>query len=61
MADDPEKVVHDEFNRMRGQLCGFIEAVGLPEKQERGAIQTLKTLSYAAEEKVIALLNGSHR
>lgn len=34
------------FNRLRGTLCGYLESLGLPEKQERGAISTLKTLTY---------------
>lgn len=45
-----EGIVHDEFNRMRGKLCGLIESWGLDQKQERGAINTLKSLSYDAEQ-----------
>lgn len=46
MATDPEKALADGFNRLRGQLAGMIESFGLPARQERGAISTLKTLSY---------------
>lgn len=51
-----DDAIRTEFNRMRGQLCGFIEACGLPEKQERGAIATLKTLSYNAENEIVGLV-----
>jgi len=55
--DDLEKVIRDEFNRMRGRLCGFIEACGLPDKQERGAIATLKSLSYDSENMIVDLIS----
>lgn len=55
-SGDLEKVIREEFNRMRGRLCGFIEACGLPEKQERGAISTLKSLSYDSENLIVDLL-----
>lgn len=51
----PEEVIAAEFNRLRGRLCGFIEACGLPERQERGAIQTLKSLSYDSQEAIAEL------
>lgn len=56
VSEVPEAVVTDEFNRLRGRLCGLIESWGLPEKQERGAIQTLKSLSYDSEKVVKDLL-----
>jgi len=56
-TETKEDVVADEFNRLRGQLCGFIEACGLPEKQERGAIATLKTLTYNAQKRIVELLD----
>ena len=52
-----DDAIRDEFNRMRGRLCGFIEACGLPERQERGAIATLKSLSYDAENKIVSLVS----
>lgn len=52
-TDDPEKIVHQEMNRLRGRLCGLIESWGLPERQERGAVATLKSLTYESEEKLI--------
>lgn len=45
-----ESLIREEFNRMRGRLCGLIESWGLPDKQERGAINTLKSLSYDSEK-----------
>lgn len=47
-----EAVVTEEMNRLRGRLCGLIESWGLPEKQERGAINTLKSLSYDAQKTI---------
>jgi hypothetical protein len=56
-SDDLERVIRKEFDRMRGRLCGFIEACGLPEKQERGAIATLKSLSYDSENLIVDLVS----
>lgn len=47
-----EEVVTEEMNRLRGRLCGLIESWGLEEKRERGAINTLKTLSYDAQKAI---------
>lgn len=49
MADEAA-LVAEEFNRLRGRLCGLVESWGVPERQERGMIQTLKTLSYDSEK-----------
>lgn len=50
MADkSAEAQVSDEFNRLRGRLCGLIESWGVPERQERAMIQTLKSLTYDSE------------
>lgn len=48
--------ITEEFNRLRGRLCGLIESWGLPEKQERGAIQTLKSLSYDSQKIITELV-----
>lgn len=53
---DDEQVVHDEMNRLRGRLAGLIESWGLPEKQERGCIATLKTLTYESEKVFVDLV-----
>jgi hypothetical protein len=56
MNDDEDvvaqEVIQQEFNRLRGKLCGFIEGCGLPERQERGMIQTLKSLSYDSQKAI---------
>ena len=56
MDSEVEAVVVEEFNRMRGRLCGLIESWGLPERQERGAINTLKTLSYDSQSAIVESL-----
>lgn len=59
MAEESEvqKAVRVESNRLRGRLAGLIESWGLEERQERGAIATMKTLSYDAENTIVALLD----
>ena len=52
-----EAAIHTEMNRLRGRLAGFLEACGLPEKQERGAITTLKSLTYDSEALLIDLIS----
>lgn len=54
--EDKSQVVSDEFNRLRGRLCGLIESWGVPERQERGMIQTLKSLTYDAEATIKSLV-----
>lgn len=54
---EQEVVVTEEMNRLRGRLCGLIESWGLPEKQERGAINTLKSLSYDAQKAITEALS----
>lgn len=51
-----EDVVHKELNRFRGKLAGLIEAGGLPERQERGLVTSMKSLSYDVEAALIKLL-----
>lgn len=41
-----------EMDRLRGRLCGLIEAMNLSEQQTRGAIGTLKILSYHGQETI---------
>lgn len=49
----PEEIVHRALNRFRGKCCGFVEACNLPERQERGIVSTLKSLSYDVEKEII--------
>jgi len=50
--DTLDEAVHRSFNRFRGRLCGFVEALDLPPKQERSIISTLKTKSYDLEKEI---------
>lgn len=55
----PEAQVSEEYNRLRGRLCGLVESWGVPEKQERAMIQTLKSLTYDSEALVKDLVEGA--
>lgn len=46
---EAERQLAAEFNTIRGRICGLIESFGLPERQERAAITTFKSLSYDAQ------------
>lgn len=52
-----EQSVADEYNRLRGKLCGLIESWGLSDKRERAMISTLKSLTYDSEAVVKELVN----
>lgn len=52
-----EQAVADEYNRLRGRLCGLVESWGLPEKRERAMISTLKSLTYDSEAVVKELVS----
>jgi hypothetical protein len=54
-AIEREVVTHG--NRFRGRMAGLIESFGLPERQERAAIATLKSLSYDEEKALRRLVN----
>ncbi len=60
-GEDVEALIHESYNRLRGRLCGFVEACGLPQTQERGLIQTLKSLSYDDEAYLIEAVCSSKR
>lgn len=51
-----DSLVAEEYNRLRGRLCGLIESWGLPERQERGMINTLKSLTYDSEKVIKELI-----
>lgn len=46
----PTELLVFHMNKLRGRLCGLIESWGLDERQERAAIQTLKSISYDSEK-----------
>jgi hypothetical protein len=50
-SQDGDRVA-EEYDRLRGRLCGLVESWGLPDKQERGMIATLKTLTYDSQKVV---------
>ena len=52
-----QQAVADEYNRLRGRLCGLVESWGLSEKRERAMISTLKSLTYDSEAVVKTLVN----
>ena len=52
----PEEVVAEEFDRLRGRVLGLIESWGLPERQEEGAKQLYKALTYDTQKTVSELL-----
>ena len=43
------EAIASRFDRLRGRMLGLIESWGLAPQQERGAKQTLKSLSYDME------------
>lgn len=58
--DNPQEIMQlllaEEFDRMRGRLCGLIESWGLPDRQESAAKSTLKSLSYDAQARITGLV-----
>lgn len=56
MSEELDGIVQDEFNRLRGRVLGLIESWGLPERQETGAKNTFKSLTYDAQERITELL-----
>jgi hypothetical protein len=55
--DEVERSIVEYSNRFRGRMCGLIESFGLPERQERAAISTIKSLSYDEEKILRKLVN----
>jgi hypothetical protein len=52
-----EELIIVHGNKFIGRMAGLIEAFGLPERQERAAIQTIKSLSYDAQRELRKLVN----
>lgn len=55
-SNELEKEIHKGMDRLRGRLAGLIEACGLPERQERSLVATLKSITYDHEAELIDLL-----
>ena len=53
---DASELSKREWNTIRGKLCSVIEAMGLPEKQERATVALIKQLTYESQETVAQLL-----
>lgn len=58
MDEDKEAALNAAFDRLRGRLCGLIESWGLESKQERGAISTLKSLSYDSQREIAEIIDA---
>ncbi len=50
-----EKEIHHSLDRLRGRLAGLIEACGLPDRQERSLVATMKSITYDVEQTLIDL------
>jgi hypothetical protein len=48
--------VREEFNRVRGRMFQAIEAVGLPDKQERAMKGLVRSLTYDAQAGLESIL-----
>lgn len=44
------ELVARELNSLRGKICSAIEAMSLPEKQERGIIANIKQFTYSSQD-----------
>jgi hypothetical protein len=51
--EEIEDLLADDWDRARGKVAGFIESMGLPEKQERAAISLFKSLTYDAQKDLL--------
>ena len=60
MADD-QNTLASEFDTLRGRVLGLIESWGLPERQEAGAKQTFKSLTYDAQSRISELVESSEK
>lgn len=56
-----ESLIREEMNRLRGRLAGLIESWGVPERQERGAINTMKSLTYDSEKVFVETMVEPHQ
>jgi hypothetical protein len=54
-----QETLASEFDTLRGRVLGLIESWGMPEKQESGAKQTFKSLTYDAQKSISQLLDDA--
>jgi hypothetical protein len=55
---DPIQTLRDDMNRLRGRLFGFVDAIGLPDKQETAIKSLIRQLTYDAQADIEAALRG---
>lgn len=55
-ADEALAVVRQKHDKLRGQLFGAIEAVGLPERQENAIKGLIRRVSYEAQAELEAAI-----
>lgn len=53
--------VRDDMNRLRGRLFQFVEAIGLPGKQEDAIKALIRQLTYDAQGNLEAALRDGDR
>jgi len=58
MNEELEGVIADSFDRLRGRFLGLIESWGMPERQEAGAKNTFKSLTYDMQEDITETLDA---
>jgi hypothetical protein len=55
------RLVRDEYNRFRGRMFQAVEAIGLPDKQERALKGLIRQLSYDGQAALEQTLRESFR
>lgn len=58
VVEDAIGIVRDDMNRLRGQLFGAVEAVGLPTKQENAIKGLVRRITYDAQANLESTLRG---
>ena len=57
MNKAPADAVKEIFDRLRAQLCGQVEALGLPKEQENATKRLVKDRTSEAWNKITDLVN----
>jgi hypothetical protein len=50
--------IRDDFNRLRGNLFGALEAAGMPQRQENAMKGLVRKLTYEAQADLESILRG---
>lgn len=56
MSQQAIETVREDMNRLRGRLFQLVEAVGLPQRQERALKGCIRTTTYDAQADLERLL-----